>query len=84
MLAFIESPSSLTKSSDLRIKGEPIELPCGVTESIEMLCLLVLILDFVVKVCVPIAIDLIILLLYCFVPMFPFSICSRTSKERYL
>ncbi|XP_063044687.1 two pore channel protein 2-like isoform X2 [Engraulis encrasicolus] len=48
-LAFLEKPSSLSRSSDPRVKALPWEPPCGVTESIEMLCLCVFILDFSVK-----------------------------------
>ena len=50
MLAFIEKPSSLTVTADLRTKGDSIELPCGVTETIELLCLIVFIADFIAKV----------------------------------
>ena len=49
-LAFFESPSSLSKTSDLRTKDDPVEFPCGVTESVEMLCLIMFVLDFAVKV----------------------------------
>ncbi|KAG9334530.1 hypothetical protein JZ751_007529, partial [Albula glossodonta] len=48
-LAFIERPSSLTVTSDLRYKQPPWEPPCGLTESIEMVCFLVFILDLTVK-----------------------------------
>ncbi|KAI1895957.1 hypothetical protein AGOR_G00112120 [Albula goreensis] len=48
-LAFIERPSSLTVTSDLRYKQPPWEPPCGLTESIEMVCFVVFILDFAVK-----------------------------------
>ncbi|KAH8866576.1 Two pore calcium channel protein 2 [Schistosoma japonicum] len=40
LLPFFEWPSSLTVSSDIRLKLEPPNLPCGVTEGVELLCLL--------------------------------------------
>ncbi|TRZ01939.1 hypothetical protein DNTS_032274 [Danionella cerebrum] len=49
-LAFIERPSSLTYTSDIRIKPEPWEPPCGLTEGIEVVCLCVFILDVTVKI----------------------------------
>ena len=49
-LAFIEKPSSLTKTADLRTKGDPFELPCGVTEAIELICLSIFVMDLVTKV----------------------------------
>ncbi|KAJ8416208.1 hypothetical protein AAFF_G00382300 [Aldrovandia affinis] len=48
-LAFIERPSSLTATSDLRYKQPAWEPPCGLTESIEMVCFLVFTLDLAVK-----------------------------------
>ncbi|XP_059372836.1 two pore channel protein 2 [Carassius carassius] len=48
-LAFIERPSSLTYTSDIRFKPKPWEPPCGLTEGIEMVCLCIFILDFTVK-----------------------------------
>ncbi|XP_043100639.1 two pore calcium channel protein 2 [Puntigrus tetrazona] len=48
-LAFIERPSSLTYTSDIRFKPKPWEPPCGLTEGIEMVCLCVFILDITVK-----------------------------------
>uniref|UniRef100_A0A8C2PTG7 Two pore segment channel 2 n=1 Tax=Cyprinus carpio TaxID=7962 RepID=A0A8C2PTG7_CYPCA len=48
-LAFIEKPSSLTYTSDIRFKPKPWEPPCGLTEGIEMVCLCIFILDFTVK-----------------------------------
>ncbi|KTG07537.1 hypothetical protein cypCar_00003057 [Cyprinus carpio] len=48
-LAFIETPSSLTYTSDIRFKPKPWEPPCGLTEGIEMVCLCIFILDFTVK-----------------------------------
>lgn len=48
-LAFIERPSSLTYTSDIRFKPKPWEPPCGLTEGIEMVCLCIFILDVTVK-----------------------------------
>uniref|UniRef100_A0A8C8SNV7 Two pore channel protein 2 n=1 Tax=Pelusios castaneus TaxID=367368 RepID=A0A8C8SNV7_9SAUR len=48
-LAFIETPSSLTVTSDVRYRGKAWEPPCGVTETIELLCFLVFIADVSVK-----------------------------------
>ncbi|KAI7814083.1 two pore channel protein 2 [Triplophysa rosa] len=48
-LAFIERPSSLTYTSDIRFKPDPWEPPCGMTEAIEMVCLCIFILDVTVK-----------------------------------
>lgn len=48
ILAFFEYPTSLTLSSDSRFRDRlwhMTELHCGVTESIEILCLLVFLLD---------------------------------------
>uniref|UniRef100_A0AAY4BA94 Ion transport domain-containing protein n=1 Tax=Denticeps clupeoides TaxID=299321 RepID=A0AAY4BA94_9TELE len=49
-LAFIERPSSLSETSDLRYKQGSWEAPCGMTEGIEMLCILIFALDLAVKV----------------------------------
>ena len=49
-LAFIERPSSMSVTSDLRYKQCPWEAPCGLTETIEMLCLLTFTLDLAAKV----------------------------------
>ncbi|KAJ8272337.1 hypothetical protein COCON_G00111960 [Conger conger] len=49
VLAFIERPSSLTASSDLRYKEPHWEPACGLTESIEMVCFLVFALDLTLK-----------------------------------
>ncbi|XP_053781364.1 two pore channel protein 2 isoform X2 [Desmodus rotundus] len=48
-LAFIETPSSLTSTSDVRYRSKPWNPPCGLTESIEGLCLLVFAADLSVK-----------------------------------
>ena len=50
MLAFVETPSSLTWSSDLRKHEERWQAPCGVLEAIELFCLAVLLTDQVIKV----------------------------------
>lgn len=49
-LAFIETPSSFTSTSDARYRSEPWNPPCGLTESVEVLCLLVFMADLAVKV----------------------------------
>ena len=52
MLAFIEFPTSLTLSSDSRFRKSAwhtSELQCGITESIELLCLLVFLVDCSLK-----------------------------------
>ncbi|XP_062973440.1 two pore channel protein 2 isoform X2 [Elgaria multicarinata webbii] len=48
-LPFIETPSSFTATSDVRYRLEAWEPPCGLTESIELLCFLVFIVDVSVK-----------------------------------
>ncbi|XP_004393859.1 PREDICTED: two pore calcium channel protein 2 [Odobenus rosmarus divergens] len=48
-LAFIETPSSLTSTADVRYRSAPWNPPCGLTESIEVLCLLVFVADVSVK-----------------------------------
>uniref|UniRef100_A0A8C0PS77 Two pore segment channel 2 n=1 Tax=Canis lupus familiaris TaxID=9615 RepID=A0A8C0PS77_CANLF len=48
-LAFIETPSSLTSTADVRYRSPPWDPPCGLTESIEGLCLLVFVADVSVK-----------------------------------
>ncbi|XP_027711900.1 two pore calcium channel protein 2 isoform X3 [Vombatus ursinus] len=48
-LAFIETPSSLTVTSDVRYRQAPWEPPCGLTESVEALCFLVFIADVSMK-----------------------------------
>lgn len=50
LLAFVERPSSLSVSSDPRHRSPPWNPPCGLTESIEMVCLLIFSLDLAVKV----------------------------------
>ncbi|XP_041639550.1 two pore calcium channel protein 2 [Cheilinus undulatus] len=49
LLAFVERPSSLSISSDPRYRSQPWEPPCGFTESIEMVCLVIFALDLAVK-----------------------------------
>ncbi|KAL8169742.1 UNVERIFIED_CONTAM: Two pore calcium channel protein 2 [Gekko kuhli] len=49
VLAFLELPSSLTITSDVRYRSKAWEPPCGLTESIELLCFLVFIVDVSVK-----------------------------------
>ncbi|XP_018410009.1 PREDICTED: two pore calcium channel protein 2 [Nanorana parkeri] len=48
-LAFIEKPSSLTVSSDVRYRKAAWEPPCGLTESLEFVTFLVFITDLSVK-----------------------------------
>uniref|UniRef100_A0A665U8M6 Ion transport domain-containing protein n=1 Tax=Echeneis naucrates TaxID=173247 RepID=A0A665U8M6_ECHNA len=49
LLAFVERPTSLSVSSDPRYRTLTWEPPCGVTESIEMVCLIIFCLDLAVK-----------------------------------
>ncbi|XP_039091381.1 two pore calcium channel protein 2 isoform X2 [Hyaena hyaena] len=49
LLAFIETPSSLTSTADVRYRSAPWDPPCGLTEGIELLCLLVFVADVSVK-----------------------------------
>ncbi|XP_057696207.1 two pore channel protein 2-like isoform X6 [Corythoichthys intestinalis] len=49
LLAFVERPSSLTVTSDSRYRSPPWEPPCGLTESIEIMCLIIFTLDLAVK-----------------------------------
>uniref|UniRef100_A0A7N6FBJ9 Ion transport domain-containing protein n=1 Tax=Anabas testudineus TaxID=64144 RepID=A0A7N6FBJ9_ANATE len=49
LLAFIERPSSLSVSSDPRHRSASWEPPCGFTEGIEMVCLVIFSLDLAVK-----------------------------------
>ncbi|XP_074521664.1 two pore channel protein 2 [Halichoeres trimaculatus] len=49
LLAFVERPSSLAISSDPRYRSQPWEPPCGLTESVEMACLIIFALDLAVK-----------------------------------
>ncbi|XP_040465045.1 two pore calcium channel protein 2 [Falco naumanni] len=48
-LAFIEKPSSLTITSDVRYRLPAWNPPCGLTESIELICFLVFVVDVSVK-----------------------------------
>uniref|UniRef100_A0A671X095 Two pore channel protein 2 n=1 Tax=Sparus aurata TaxID=8175 RepID=A0A671X095_SPAAU len=45
LLAFVERPSSLSISSDPWLRSPPWEPPCGLTESIEMVCLIIFSFD---------------------------------------
>ncbi|XP_077375430.1 two pore channel protein 2 [Festucalex cinctus] len=49
LLAFVERPSSLSITSDARYRSPPWEPPCGFTESIEIVCLIIFTLDLAVK-----------------------------------
>ncbi|XP_038125150.1 two pore calcium channel protein 2 [Cyprinodon tularosa] len=49
LLAFIERPSSLSVSSDPHHRSVPYEPPCGATESVEMLCIIIFCFDLAVK-----------------------------------
>ncbi|XP_029813211.1 two pore calcium channel protein 2 [Suricata suricatta] len=49
LLAFIETPSSLTSTADVRYRSAPWDPPCGLTEGVEALCLLVFVADVSVK-----------------------------------
>ncbi|XP_072321334.1 two pore channel protein 2 [Eucyclogobius newberryi] len=49
LLAFVERPSSLSVSSDPRHRLPAWQPPCGFTESIEMVCLLIFTLDLATK-----------------------------------
>ncbi|NWH85341.1 TPC2 protein, partial [Aegithalos caudatus] len=48
-LAFVEEPSSLTVTSDVRYRLPAWNPPCGLTESLELLCFLVFLVDVSVK-----------------------------------
>ncbi|KAJ7985800.1 hypothetical protein DPEC_G00344230 [Dallia pectoralis] len=48
MLAFVERPSSLSYTSDPRFRT-PSWSPCGLTEGIEIVCLLIFTVDFATK-----------------------------------
>ncbi|KAL6034666.1 hypothetical protein STEG23_033854, partial [Scotinomys teguina] len=48
-LAFVEFPSSFTRTADVRYRSQPWQLPCGLTETIEALCMLVFLADLSVK-----------------------------------
>lgn len=50
LLAFVERPSSLSLSSDPRLRSTHLIPPCGATESVELLCLIIFCLDLAVKV----------------------------------
>ncbi|XP_059119895.1 two pore channel protein 2 [Peromyscus eremicus] len=48
-LAFVEFPSSFTRTADLRYRSQPWQPPCGLTETIEAFCMLVFLVDLSVK-----------------------------------
>lgn len=50
LLAFVERPSSLSLSSDPRRRSTRLNPPCGATEGVELVCLLIFCLDLAVKV----------------------------------
>lgn len=50
LLAFVERPSSLSLSSDPRLRSRHLNPPCGATESVELLCLIIFSLDLAIKV----------------------------------
>lgn len=50
LLAFVERPSSLSRSSDPRRRSTHLNPPCGATEAVELLCLFIFCLDLAVKV----------------------------------
>ena len=53
MLAFVESPSSLSLSSDITMDKSFLvkyEFPCGILEAVDLFCLFVFLIDVCVKV----------------------------------
>ena len=53
MLAFLETPSSLSLSSDITMDKSFLvkyEFPCGVLEVVDMFCLCMFLIDVCVKV----------------------------------
>uniref|UniRef100_A0A673WYT7 Two pore segment channel 2 n=1 Tax=Salmo trutta TaxID=8032 RepID=A0A673WYT7_SALTR len=48
-LAFIERPSSFSYTSDPRFRPPPWEPPCGLTEGIEIVCLVIFAIDLATK-----------------------------------
>ncbi|XP_057635405.1 two pore channel protein 2 isoform X2 [Chionomys nivalis] len=48
-LAFVEFPSSFTRTADVRYRSQPWQPPCGLTETIEALCMLIFLVDLSVK-----------------------------------
>ncbi|XP_078315800.1 two pore channel protein 2-like isoform X2 [Crassostrea virginica] len=48
-LAFFEYPSSLTLTSDIRYRGDGVSIPCGITEGLELICLLFFVMDVIFK-----------------------------------
>ncbi|XP_067946831.1 two pore channel protein 2-like isoform X2 [Watersipora subatra] len=49
ILAFFENPSSLTRTSDLRQVSSRWRAPCGALESLELFCLIILLVDQILK-----------------------------------
>ncbi|XP_068170527.1 two pore channel protein 2 isoform X1 [Antennarius striatus] len=49
LLAFIERPSSMSISSDPRLRSPTWEPPCGFTETIEVVCIIIFCLDLTAK-----------------------------------
>ncbi|XP_046568015.1 LOW QUALITY PROTEIN: two pore channel protein 2-like [Haliotis rubra] len=49
ILVIFEYPSSLTMTSDIRFRGNRIAVPCWLTEGIEVLCLLLLLADTIIR-----------------------------------
>ncbi|XP_065670287.1 two pore channel protein 2 isoform X3 [Hydra vulgaris] len=49
ILPFFETPSSLTWSSDPRKRGNRYTFPCGITESIELICFIIMSISFISK-----------------------------------
>ncbi|VDP90702.1 unnamed protein product [Echinostoma caproni] len=48
LLPFFEWPSSLTMSSDMRLQLPRPRLPCGITEAIEAVCIMTLLVDSII------------------------------------
>uniref|UniRef100_A0A4W5NWL0 Two pore channel protein 2 n=1 Tax=Hucho hucho TaxID=62062 RepID=A0A4W5NWL0_9TELE len=48
-LAFIERPSSFSYTSDPRFRPPPWEPPCGLTEGVEIVCLVIFAIDLATK-----------------------------------
>lgn len=50
LLIFIQYPSSLSRTSDLKQDSERLTLPCTVQFIIEFLCLIIFYIDFIIRV----------------------------------